>query len=140
MTIVPNPAVIRHESVDSYVDVTANVSGRDVGDVASEVDDAVAQIEFPLEHHAEVLGGFEVHAAARSRAISIAVAGLIGIFLLLQAAFSSWRLATLAFLTLPMALGGSALAALIAGGDVTLGTVAGFVAVLRARRPQRRSS
>ncbi len=129
VTIVPNPAVIRHESVDSYVDVSANVSGRDVGDVASEVDDAVAQIEFPLEHHAEVLGGFEVHAAARSRAISIAVAGLIGIFLLLQAAFSSWRLATLAFLTLPMALGGSALAALIAGGDVTLGTVAGFVAV-----------
>jgi Cu/Ag efflux pump CusA len=60
----------------------------------------------------------------------VAVAGLIAIFLLLQAAFASWRLAILSFLTLPMALGGAALAAVIAGGEITLGSVAGFVAVL----------
>ena len=35
----------------------------------------------------------------------------IGIFLLLQASFGSWRLATLSFLTLPMALVGGVLAA-----------------------------
>ena len=58
------------------------------------------------------------------------VAGLIAIFLLLQAAFASWRLAILSFLTLPMALGGAALAAVITGGEITLGSVAGFVAVL----------
>jgi len=129
VTIVPNPAVIRHESVDSYVDVTARVSGRSVGDVADEVDAAVAGIEFPLEHHAEVLGGFEEHAAAQARVLAIAVAGLIGIFLLLQAAFSSWRFAILAFLALPMAIVGGVLAAWLTGGDVTLGSVAGAVAV-----------
>lgn len=128
--VVPNPAVIRHESVDSYVDVTANVSGRDVGAVAGEVDGALARVEFPLEHHAELLGDFAEQAAAHSRVLSIALAGLIVIFLLLQAAFTSWRLAILAFATLPMALSGGALAAVIAGGDITLGSVAGFVAVL----------
>ena len=107
MRIVPNPAVIRHESVDSYVDVTANVSGRDVGAVAGDVETALDAVEFPLEHHAEILGGFEERAAARSRVIAV-VAGLIAIFLLLQAAFASWRLAILSFLTLPMALGGAA--------------------------------
>lgn len=128
--IVPKPAVIRHESVDSYVDVTANVSGRDVGAVAGDVETALDQVEFPLEYHAEILGGFEEQAAARSRVIAVVVAGLIAIFLLLQAAFASWRLAILSFLTLPMALGGAALAAVITGGEITLGSVAGFVAVL----------
>ena len=83
-----------------------------------------------LEHHAEVLGGFEEQAAARSRVIAVAVAGLIAIFLLLQAAFASWRLAILSFLTLPMALAGAALAAVVTGGEITLGSVAGFVAVV----------
>jgi Cu/Ag efflux pump CusA len=128
--VVPNAAAIRHESVESYVDVGANVSGRDVSAVAGDVERALEQVEFPLEHHAEVLGGFEEDAAARSGVIAVVLAGLIGIFLLLQAAFASWRLAILAFVTLPMALAGSALAALIAGGDVTLGSMAGFVAVL----------
>jgi Cu/Ag efflux pump CusA len=128
--IVPNEAAIRHESVESYVDVVAGVAGRDVGAVADDVEVALEQIEFPLEHHATVLGGFQEDAAARSRVIAVAVAVLIGIFLLLQAAFSSWRLALIAFLALPMALTGGALAALIDGGEITLGSVAGFVAVL----------
>ena len=73
--VVPNPSAIRHESVESYVDVGANVSGRDVGAVAGDVERALEQVEFPLEHHAEVLGGFEEDAATRSRVIAIAVAG-----------------------------------------------------------------
>jgi len=128
--IVPNEAVIRHESVESYVDVAAGVAGRDVSAVAADVEAALGQVEFPLEHHATVLGGFEEDAAARSRVIAVAVAALIAVFLLLQAAFASWRLALLAFLALPMALSGGAVAALIDGGDVTLGSVAGFVAVM----------
>jgi Cu/Ag efflux pump CusA len=128
--VAPNAAAIRHESVESYVDVGADVAGRDVGAVAADVERALRQVQFPLEHHAEVLGGFQEEAAARSRVIAIAVAGLIVIFLLLQAAFGSWRLAVVAFVALPAALAGGVLAALFAGGDVTLGSAAGLVAVL----------
>jgi Cu/Ag efflux pump CusA len=128
--VVPSAAAIQHESVESYVDVGANVSGRAVGAVAGDVERALEQVAFPLEHHAKVLGGFEEEAAAGSRLIAVAVAGLIVIFLLLQAAFASWRLAALTFVALPMALAGGVLAALIAGGDITLGSVAGLVAVL----------
>ena len=127
--VVPNASAIRHESVESYVDVGANVSGRDVGAVAGDVEGALERIQFPLEHHAAVLGGFEEDAATRSSLIAIAAAALIVIFLLLQAAFVSWRLAVLAFVALPMALAGGVIAALIAGGDITLGSVAGLVAV-----------
>jgi Cu/Ag efflux pump CusA len=128
--VVPNAAAIRHESADSYVDVTASVSGRDVAAVAGDIEQAIEGVEFPLEHHAEVLGGFEEDAAARSGVIAVVVAGLIGIFLLLQAAFASWRLAGLTFAALPVALVGGVLAALIAGADITLGSVAGLVTVL----------
>ena len=130
VSVVPNRAVIRHESVESYVDVTGAVSGRSAGDVAADVEQAVEQVEFPLEHHAEVLGGFQEDAAARSRVIAVLVAAAVAMFLLLQAAFASWRLAALAFLALPMSLAGGAIATLLTGGEITLGSVAGFVAVL----------
>ena len=47
----------------------------------------------------------------------------------MQAAFGSWRLATLAFLTLPMALVGGALAAFAGGGVLSLGSLVGFFTV-----------
>ena len=127
--VVPNASAIRHESVESYVDVAAGIAGRDVGAVAADVETALENVEFPFEYHAAVLGGFEEDAATRSRLIAVAIAGLIVIFLLLQAAFVSWRLAVLAFLALPMALAGGVLAALVAGGEIALGSVAGLAAV-----------
>ena len=55
----------------------------------------------------------------------------MAIFLLLQAAFGSWRLATLAFLTLPVALVGGVIAAHYMGGGVlSLGSLVGFLTVL----------
>ncbi|HEX2069330.1 MAG TPA: efflux RND transporter permease subunit [Actinomycetota bacterium] len=128
--VAPNPTVIRHESVQTYLDVTADVAGRDVGAVAGDLDRALEGVQFPLEHHAEVLGGFSEEQAARSRALLIGVAAAIAIFLMLQAAFTSWRLAALAFVTLPMALAGGVLAAFFAGGSISLGVVTGLVGVL----------
>ena len=55
---------------------------------------------------------------------------MIGIFVFLQAAFSSWRLALLVFATLPLALAGGILAILVTGGEATLGSIAGLVAVV----------
>ena len=114
--IVPNPTVIRHESVATYLDVTADVSGRDVAGVAGEVDELVKGVQFPLEHHAELLGGYEELVAEQTTVIGVSVAVLIAIFLLLQAAFRSWRTAALAFATLPLAAAGGLVAALLAGG------------------------
>ena len=128
--VVPNSAVIRHESISPYLDVTADVSGREVGAVAGEAEDLLERVQFPLEHHAAVLGGFEERQADRTRLIAVAVAAALAIFLLLQAAFMSWRLAVLSFLALPLALVGGVVAALLTGGALTLGAIAGLVGVL----------
>jgi Cu/Ag efflux pump CusA len=127
---VPNAAVIRHESVARYLEVTADVEGRDVADVTDEVDAMLQDTAFPLDHHAEVIDGFAERQADRSRLIAVAIAAAVAVLLLLQAAFRSWRLALLAFISLPVAMTGGILAIVALGGDLTLGALGGLVAVL----------
>jgi len=112
------------------VDVTANVSGRSIGSVTGDVKDELSQVEFPLEYHAELLSDFSHQQDSQRRLMGFAIAAGIGIFLLLQAAFGSWRLAIISFLVLPVALVGGAVAAWLDGSTVTLATVAGLLAVL----------
>ena len=66
-----------------------------------------------------------------------AIIAAIVIFLLLQLAFGSWRLATFVFLTLPMSLVGGVIAIYIGGGVITIGALVGLLHRLRHRRPQR---
>jgi Cu/Ag efflux pump CusA len=61
--------------------------------------------------------------------LSFAIAVLIGILLLLQAAFRSWRLALAFVLALPVALAGGVLGALLDGGVFSLGSFMGFLGV-----------
>src|SRR5918992_2374774 len=131
VSIQPSPAVIRRDSAQRYVDVEANVSGRSLDAVAADVEDRLADSQFPLEYHAEVL---EQTTTAQEinlgRVVGFGIAALIAIFLLFQAAFRSWRLAALAFLTLPVALVGGVLAALIDGATLSLGALIAFVALM----------
>ena len=129
--IQPSPAVIRRDAAQRYVDVEANVSGRSLDAVATDVEDRLADSQFPLEYHAEVL---EQTTTAQEinlgRVVGFGIAALIAIFLLFQAAFRSWRLAGLAFLTLPVALVGGVLAALIDGATLSLGALIALLALL----------
>lgn len=127
--IRPNPTVLVHESVSRSIDVVAEVSGRDLGAVTKDVERALAGITFPLEYHAELLGDHAALQADKNRLIALAVAVAVGVFLLLQVCFASWRLATAVFLALPAALSGGMIAVLATGRVVTLGSVMGFFAV-----------
>ncbi|MGH8846134.1 MAG: efflux RND transporter permease subunit [Polaromonas sp.] len=130
VSMVSTPMVIRHERIAPYVDVVANVAGRDPGSVADEVEDRLEKIQFPLEYHPELLGEYAEREGAQRRMLGVAVAALIGIFLLLQACFRSWRLALIAFLAIPASIVGGVLAAFASGGVISLGSIVGFLAVL----------
>jgi len=54
--ITPTQDVIQRESSSRRIDVTADVSGRGAGDVRHDIESRIAQLKFPLEYHAEVLG------------------------------------------------------------------------------------
>ena len=124
------PTVIRHDGLAPYVDVVANVVGRDLASVNDEVDDRVSRIKFPLEYYAQIKGEFAEQEAAQDRTFGLALAALIGIFLLLQACFRSWRLAVIGFVALPAAVAGGILSGLFTGGIMTIGSMVGILAVI----------
>jgi CzcA family heavy metal efflux pump len=124
------PTVIKRDAVSRYVDVQADVSGRSLDAVAADVKDRLANVGFPLQYHAEVLEQSTSQEANVTRMVGFGIVVAIAIFLLFQAAFRSWRLAVLAFLTLPVALAGGVLAALIDGATLSLGSLVAFLALL----------
>jgi len=128
--VAPAPNVIKHEAVSRYLDVSANVRGRDARAVTRDVETALQNFAFPLEYHAEVLGDYAKQQAAQQRLLVAGVLAVIGIFLILQAAVQSWRLASATFLALPAALVGGVLAAFLSGGALSLGALFGFLTLL----------
>lgn len=128
--IASTPTVIKRDAVSRYLDVDVPVRDRSKSSVAGEVTAALTDIEFPLEYHAELLGVAANQRAAQQRLLGAAIAAVVGVFLLLQAAFGSWRLALLALLILPAALLGGVLAALAGSRILSLGSLLGFIAVL----------
>jgi len=124
------PTVIERESVSRIADVTASVSGRSVSSVEQDVQARLKDLAFPLEYHAVLLGDHADSRATLLRVLAVSLAALLGIFLLLQAAFGSWRLGAAAFVALPFALLGGVAAAAIDTGTLSLGAAAGLVLVL----------
>jgi Cu/Ag efflux pump CusA len=95
--------------------------------VLADVRDRVQAMSFPLEYHAQVLGGTTERRDSDRRTLLIALAAAAGIFLILQAAAGSWRVAALLFGTLPLAAVGGVLAAPAAGGLTSLGALLGLL-------------
>ncbi len=128
--IVAAPTVIRREAISPYLDILFDVQGRDVAAVTSDIKTTLQNFPFRLEYHAVMLGEQSTQQAAQQRILLAAVVAVIGIFLLLQASFDSWRLAAATFVTLLAALVGGALAAIAGGGPLSLGALFGLLAVL----------
>ena len=128
--IAPAATVIERDAVSRFVDVGANVEGRSLNSVTSDIESRLEKVQVPFEYHLEVLSDAQDLRNNQQGLLAVAIATLIGMFLVMQAALGSWRLTLAVFLTLPMALAGGALAALIGGGVLSIGSLFGFFAIL----------
>ena len=129
VSLQPNPNVIERQGDSRYLDVGADVSGRDLGAVVSDIRQKLAAVHLSRGYHVELLGEYRERQMAQSRLLQSSLIAGVAILLLLQAAFRRWRLAVLVFLTLPMALVGGVLAAWAGGGIISLGSLVGFFTV-----------
>jgi CzcA family heavy metal efflux pump len=130
ITLVPSPSQILRENSQRYTEVDANVSGRSLSSVTGAIRSSLAKFPFPQGYRYTLLGEATERAAAQRRLLIEGLAAALIILLLLQAAFGSWRLSFLLFLTLPAALVGGVLAAWGGLGTITLGALVGFFTVL----------
>jgi Cu/Ag efflux pump CusA len=127
--IAPAQSVIYREDNSRRIDVSANVKGRDLRAVMSDVNSRLAGVVFPLGYHAVVLGEYAERQVAQTRLFIFSIGAAIGVLLILVGSFRNVRLAVLGFLTLPSALVGGLLAAYFNGDVISLGSLVGFLTV-----------
>ena len=138
ISIKPTPNVIDRENDSRKIDVGADVSGVDLGTVVAGINEQPrARSPFPQGYHAEVIGEYQERQAAQTRMFTAAIVAAAAIFLLLQLSFGSWRLATIVFLTLPVALVGGLLAVWTGQRRRLPRLTRRLLHRLRDRRPQR---
>jgi Cu/Ag efflux pump CusA len=124
------PAAIERDAVSRRIDVVADIRGRSESAVRKDVEARLAATTFPQQYHAEVLKDSTSREIGATTVIATALAVLVAMLLLLQAALRSWRAAALAFLTLPAALAGGLLVALVDGATLSLGALLGLLGTL----------
>ena len=130
VVVAPMPNQIAREAASRYAEVTCNVRGRDLGRVARDIEGKVKAVTFGRGYHPEFLGEYAAQKASKNRILMLSLVSFIGIFLILQADFGSFRPALLILLGLPFALVGSVIGVWLTGGVLSLGSLVGFVTVL----------
>ena len=128
--IVSTPNAVERWQMKRKIDVRANVRGRDLGSVVGDVRAKLATVAFPTGYHPELLGEYQEREEAQKKMRTLIIVSMIGILLMLQAAFMDWRLAIVGFMALPAALVGGVLAAYLGDGVISLGSIVGFLTVL----------
>ena len=130
ISIQPVPNTINRERLSRRINIEAEVEGRDIGSAVAEVEQALKEIEYPLEYHAELLGEYAERQQASQRLLYAGIAAVLVIFFLLRVSLGSFRLAFMSFLSLPLALVGGILAAYFTSGVLSLGSLVGFLTIL----------
>ncbi|MFN7981730.1 MAG: efflux RND transporter permease subunit [Vicinamibacterales bacterium] len=122
------PGVIRREAGSRRIAVEASVSGRDLGTVAADVEQAITQqVKLPPGYFFGVGGRVESQArAARSLTTAIAVALLV-VVLLLYLALESFLDAAVILITIPVAFVGGIVALLIAHETWNVSSLVGLI-------------
>ncbi|MDP9693034.1 UNVERIFIED_ORG: CzcA family heavy metal efflux pump [Arthrobacter globiformis] len=128
--VKPTPNVIQRDAHSRRIDIQANVKEGTLGTVVAAMEEGLKKLELPPGFRTQILGEFQERQAATNTLLSLAIGALAVIYLLLQVAFGSWRLATLVILTLPIALVGGVFAAFMGGGVLSLGSIVGFLTVM----------
>ena len=128
--VKPTPNVIERDAHSRRIDIEANVTEGSLATVVAAMEEGLKNVEMPAWFRTEILGEFKERQEATSTLLTLSVVALAVIYLLLQVAFASWRLATLVILTLPIALVGGVFAAWLGGGVLSLGSIVGFLTVM----------
>jgi CzcA family heavy metal efflux pump len=130
VVVAPAPNVVQREHSSRRIDVTCNVRGRDLGAVAREIEAKVTALRFPEQYHPEFLGEYAARQESQQRLRLLGLLSIVAILVLLHSDFGDPRLTLLVFTSLPFALIGGVVAALLSGGVLSLGSLVGFVTVL----------
>jgi CzcA family heavy metal efflux pump len=124
------PNYISRENGQRKIVVSANVAGRDLRSVVDGIRAAVGTaVPLPPGYAIEYGGQFESEEAASRRLLWLGLTVVLGILVLLSAAFRSFGDAVIIMLNLPLALIGGAAGVFAYGGVLSVAAIIGFIAL-----------
>ncbi|MCL5021572.1 MAG: efflux RND transporter permease subunit [Bacteroidetes bacterium] len=122
------PYVVQHDGGRRVETITCNVDGRGIGSFISEAKLRInSAIHFPPGTYVAFSGTAEAKAKSEHEILIHSLFAAIGIILLLSVVMQSYRNLLLVMVNLPFALVGGVLAVFITGGNLSLGSLVGFV-------------
>ncbi|NPA79636.1 MAG: efflux RND transporter permease subunit [Thermotogae bacterium] len=114
-----------------YVEVSAEPSGRPLGEIRKELSRKLEEVEFPTGYHYEFGGTFRRMAQSFRQMGVLLVLAILIIFLTVAAQFESFRQSLIIFLTsVPFGLAGASLGFLLLGRPFTMTAFVGLVALV----------
>lgn len=122
------PNTIGREDVQRRVVVSANVSGRDVRGVVTDVQNTIKQnISLPQNYYIEYGGQFESEARAAGLLFYTSLLAILVIFILLYFEFRNLAISGVILLNLPLALIGGVLSIWLTSGMLSIPAIIGFI-------------
>src|SRR5713101_3985798 len=119
--------VILHQGARRVQTITCNVQGRTVDSFVAEAQKRVSQLSLTPDTYVEFSGTASAQAQSRRDLLLNSLLAGLGIVLLLSVVMGNYRNLLLVLANLPFALVGGVLAALLTGGNLSLGSLVGFV-------------
>jgi len=119
--------LILHDGARRVEAITCNVEGRDVNSFVEEARRRISAVRLPPGAYVQFAGTAQAQAESRRDLLLKSLLAGLGIVLLLSVVMGSYRNLLLVLLNLPFALVGGVLAAWLTGGELSLGSLVGFV-------------
>lgn len=124
------PNTINRENVARKLVVSANVAGRDLTGVVSDIQERINErVSFPEGYHVEYGGQFESEKAASQTLLVMSIFSILVIYLLLFAQFRNFTQAAVILLNLPLALIGGVMAVSMTDGMISIPAIIGFISL-----------
>lgn len=124
------PNTINRENVRRLIVIQANVEGRGVVDVVSDIQARVAeQVELPAGYFLEYGGQFQSQKSASRRLALLASVAFLGVFLVLYTMFGSANFALQVLVALPTAFLGAVAALVLTDQTLTVAAMVGFISL-----------
>ena len=119
---------VQHDGARRLQSITANVAGTDVASFVQAAKAAIAaRVKLPPGAYVAFAGAAQAQSQSQRSLLLNSLLAAVGIVLLLSVATRNWRNLVLVLANLPFALAGGILAVLFTGGQLTLGSLVGFV-------------
>lgn len=119
--------VVLHQGARRVQTITCNVRGRAVDSFVQEAQKRISGITLPPSTYVEFSGTAAAQAQSRRDLLLNSLLAGLGIVLLLSVVMGNYRNLLLVLANLPFALVGGVFAAGITGGNLSLGSLVGFV-------------